>query len=88
MAFDLLTDGREDLRAAPLSERRARLERLLGAGRPPILLTLATRDRARAREWLDRHHGAGIDGVMTKPRGDPYPPGRRGGALSRDEPSV
>jgi ATP-dependent DNA ligase len=36
-----------------------------------------TRDRARAAEWLERFEGAGLDGVVVKPEGDPYSPGKR-----------
>src|SRR5256714_15650340 len=45
VAFDLIAAGGEDLRAAPLRERRARLEALLAAAVPPLHLTPATRDR-------------------------------------------
>ncbi len=77
VAFDLLAlDGR-DLRATPLQERRARLESLLEAARPPIYLTPMTRDREIASDWLSRFEGAGLDGVMVKPERGVYEPGKR-----------
>ena len=36
-----------------------------------------TRDREKAREWLDLFEGAGLDGVMAKPASLPYEPGKR-----------
>jgi ATP-dependent DNA ligase len=77
VAFDLLADGRRDLRTAPLVERRANLERLLGGVEPPIYLTPMTRDRKTATDWLARFEGAGLDGVIAKPEGGIYEPGKR-----------
>lgn len=64
--WDLLALGDEDLRAVPLSERRARLESLLGGASGTIQLTPATRDRTVAADWFDRFEGAGLDGVVAK----------------------
>jgi ATP-dependent DNA ligase len=36
-----------------------------------------TRDRERARRWLDDFEGAGLDGVIAKPADAPYEPGKR-----------
>ena len=77
VAFDLLAEGAADLRALPFEHRRARLERLLAAAKPPVHLTPATRDRALAEDWLQRFEGAGLDGVMAKPAAGPYEPGKR-----------
>ena len=77
VAFDLLAIGGEDLRQAPQDDRRARLERALADASPPIHLTPATRDPAIAAEWLSRFEGAGLDGVIVKPRGSVYEPGKR-----------
>jgi ATP-dependent DNA ligase len=77
VAFDLLAAGGRDLRSAPLDERRAALETLLAAVRPPIHLTPMTRDRAVAADWLQRFEGAGLDGVMAKPATGLYEPGKR-----------
>jgi len=77
VAFDLLAAGGTDRRDVAQDERRAHLERLLGAASAPIHLTPMTRDRTLAAEWLDRFEGAGLDGVMAKPVGGTYQPGKR-----------
>src|SRR5471030_780215 len=77
VAFDALAIGGHDLRALPQSERRAHLERLLAGAQPPLHLTPMTRDAAVAAEWLQRFEGAGLDGVMVKPAGATYQPGKR-----------
>ena len=77
VAFDLLAADGRDLRAAPQLERRGALEQLLRHTKPPIHLTPMTRDRAQAEEWLKQFEGAGLDGVMAKPVGAPYQPGKR-----------
>jgi ATP-dependent DNA ligase len=77
VAWDLLAEGDEDLRALPQTERRARLERALANVKPPIHITPATRDRVTAADWFQRFEGAGLDGVMAKPVGLAYAPGKR-----------
>lgn len=77
VAFDLLAANGEDLRALPQSERRRRLEQLLEGVAPPIHLTPMTHEHARAVEWLAQFEGAGLDGVMAKPLGAIYQPGKR-----------
>ena len=77
VGFDLLAVDGRDLRSLPQHERRDGLERLLGEGIAPIYLTPMTRDRATATEWLERFEGAGLDGVIAKPIGGTYEPGRR-----------
>jgi ATP-dependent DNA ligase len=77
VAFDLLASGGRDVRSEPQAERRARLERLLAAAKPPIHLTPMTRDPAVAAEWLSRFEGAGLDGVIVKPESGAYEPGKR-----------
>jgi len=77
VAWDLLAEGDEDLRAVPQGERRARLEKLLGDAQPPVYVTPATRDPALAREWFETFEGAGLDGVMAKPDAIGYQPGKR-----------
>jgi ATP-dependent DNA ligase len=78
VAFDLLAEGEEDLRELPLWIRRQRLERLLEAVRPPILVTPYTRDPETARRWFEDFEGAGLDGVIAKGWSQPYLPGKRG----------
>ena len=77
VAWDLLALGDEDLRNAPLSERRARLDTALGAARPPVHLSPSTLDRATAADWFDRFEGAGLDGVVAKRLDGVYQPGKR-----------
>ena len=77
VAFDLLAVDGQDLRALPLRERRARLERLLAGAAPPLHLTPMTTDRTVAAEWLERFEGAGLDGVIAKPAEGIYEPGKR-----------
>jgi ATP-dependent DNA ligase len=77
VAFDLLAAGGKSTMELPQSERRARLERLLGSAKPPLHLTPATRDRAQAEQWLQQFEGAGLDGVVAKLDSAPYQPGKR-----------
>jgi ATP-dependent DNA ligase len=75
--FDLLALGDRDLRAVPLSERRALLEGALVTPSPQVLVTPATRDRAVAEDWFSRFEGAGLDGVVAKRLDLAYQPGAR-----------
>ncbi len=77
VAFDLLAEAGEDLRARPFEARRARLEVLLAGRSPALQVTAATRDAALARRWLDAPAGAGIDGVVAKRPDLAYAPGKR-----------
>jgi len=77
VAFDLLAIEGRDVRDTAFAERRGRLERALKDVRSPMHLTPATRDIAVARKWLDEFEGAGLDGVIAKPEGGTYEPGRR-----------
>jgi ATP-dependent DNA ligase len=77
IAFDALAAGGRSLMARPQSERRIALEELMAPVEPPAHLTPMTRDRAVALEWLDRFEGAGLDGVIAKPAGLAYQPGKR-----------
>lgn len=77
LAFDVLADGDDDLRATPFRERRARLERMLAVAAPPLHLTPITSDRDEAADWFERFEGAGVDGIIGKPAADPYAEGQR-----------
>jgi len=77
VAFDLLSDGDDDLLATPFSERRERLEKLLAGVEEPLHLTQLTRDVDLARRWLVEFEGAGLDGVVAKPLAAAYAPGKR-----------
>jgi ATP-dependent DNA ligase len=77
IAFDLLAADGKNLMAAPQAERRRSLEELLAKIEKPIYVTPMTRDRAMAQDWLARFEGAGLDGVVAKPAGITYQPGKR-----------
>jgi ATP-dependent DNA ligase len=77
VAFDLLALKGRALMGEPQSERRRLLEKLLEEAKPPVYLTPVTAERARAADWLERFEGAGLDGVIAKPAGAPYQPGKR-----------
>ena len=73
VAFDMLSEGGEDLRARPFAERRARLEAYLAAVPPPVYLTPATGDRAVAQDQLTapQHRVRGVDGEAHQPLARP-----------------
>lgn len=77
VAFDLLALDGADLTGEPFDERRARLEELGESMTEPLFVTRTTLDVALAREWLTTFEGAGLDGVVAKPRARPYEPGKR-----------
>ena len=84
--YDLLVDGREDLREKPLAERRARLEAFVARlADPRVSLSplIAFSDWAalKAARANPAEAGAGpdadaVEGVMLKRRDSPYVPGR------------
>ncbi|MER7444527.1 ATP-dependent DNA ligase [Micromonospora avicenniae] len=78
--FDLLAGaGGEVILDLPLSERRARLERLLLDAPPQLTLTPQTADMRQVSDWLIHWTVAtGIEGVVTKRLTGAYEPGRRG----------
>jgi ATP-dependent DNA ligase len=75
--FDLLAEGKRDLRDQPFAKRRTRLESLLDSVRPPLHLTPATTDYKQASDWFRRFEGAGLDGVVAKPVAGIYEPNKR-----------
>ena len=75
--FDLLAEGTRDWRDQPFFERRARLEAILARAKPPLHITPATDDPARAADWFGRFEGAGLDGVMAKSKQGLYEPDKR-----------
>ncbi|HYK19733.1 MAG TPA: ATP-dependent DNA ligase, partial [Pyrinomonadaceae bacterium] len=75
--FDLLAEGKRDLREQPFNERRRRLEALLSSVKPPLHLTPATRDFSIASDWFRRFEGAGLDGVVAKPVAGTYESNKR-----------
>ncbi|MFD7969786.1 ATP-dependent DNA ligase [Streptomyces clavifer] len=74
VAFDILALGDESLLGAPLTERRAALERALSGASAPVHLAPATTDAGLAQEWFERYEGAGLDGIVAKPLDLAYRP--------------
>jgi ATP-dependent DNA ligase len=78
VAFDILRDGRgTELLNQPLSERRAKLERLLRAAPPQLVICPQTTDHAVAQGWLQDLAVAGVEGLVIKPVNDRYRPGTK-----------
>jgi ATP-dependent DNA ligase len=75
--FDLLSEGKRDLRGEPFQNRRHELESVLSSAAPPLHLTPATYDSSVASDWFRRFEGAGLDGVMAKPVSGTYEPNKR-----------
>ncbi|QQR39332.1 ATP-dependent DNA ligase [Devosia rhizoryzae] len=78
VVFDLLVDGKSDLTAKPLKERRQRLETFLGklsdvAG---LRLSPVGRDVEEARGWFE-HLSQELDGIICKRLDGPYKSGER-----------
>jgi ATP-dependent DNA ligase len=77
VAFDLLAVRGKTIMDRTQRERRAELEKLLEGAEPPLYLTPMTEDLKTATRWLERFEGAGLDGVVVKPAGSTYQPGKR-----------
>jgi ATP-dependent DNA ligase len=77
VAFDLLAADGDELVDLPFDERRARLEALSEDFADPLFVTRTTLDVDVARGWLTTFEGAGLDGVVAKPRTRAYEPGKR-----------
>ena len=75
--FDLLCEGKKDLRNVPFAQRRRKMESLLSSATSPIHLTPATGDLNTARDWFRRFEGAGLDGVVAKPPSGTYESNKR-----------
>jgi ATP-dependent DNA ligase len=75
--FDLLCEGKRDLRNVAFAERRAALEDLLEDATAPLHITPATRDRRTAADWFRRFEGAGLDGVIAKQEAGVYESNKR-----------
>jgi bifunctional non-homologous end joining protein LigD len=79
IAFDLLRDGREDLRALPLSERRKRLEHLFEERRQTTHPRIRLSEQAvgDGRALFARAETRGWEGIVAKRLDSPYRSGRR-----------
>ncbi len=84
VAYDLLEEAGEDLRALPLSERRARLEALVGRVRersPRLHASPVVRAESFAAlaELRSESRARGVEGFMLKRRASAYGAGRKRG---------
>jgi DNA ligase-1 len=83
LAYDLLEDAGQDLRGAPLDQRRVRLERLLAA--LPAGVPLGLSPALPVRDWAAlgllraTARGAAAEGLMLKRRSSAYHVGRKRG---------
>src|SRR5262249_31061618 len=81
--FDLLREGRRDLRERPLLERRAALERLFGtlpatgSGRWPALIRLSEIVRGDGHAFYERAIAKGWEGLIAKEAASTYKSGKR-----------
>jgi DNA ligase-1 len=82
LAYDLLEEHGEDLRALPLSERRQRLEALLTEHGDPRIATspaLAFDDWQQAALAREQSRERGVEGLILKRRQSLYQAGRKRG---------
>ena len=72
IAFDLLALDGESYMERPFVERRAALEAALRGRKGPIYVTPLTDSYRTAQRWFRTFEGAGLDGVIAKPRDQLY----------------
>ena len=77
VAFDVLAVADANLMDEPFRHRRALLETMAAAFEAPVHLAPSTLDRSLARVWYERFEGAGLDGLIAKPRDGVYLPNKR-----------
>lgn len=77
VAFDLLAHDGKDLRKAPFSERRERLEKVAAGLPEPWNLTPSTTDVEVAERWFHEFEAAGCDGLVVKHLDGQYVGGKR-----------
>ena len=77
IAFDLLREGKDDLRGLPLTERRARLERLLAKSQSPAI-RISEQVAGDGHALHERAKKEGWEGLIVKDAKSPYQSGRRG----------
>jgi DNA ligase-1 len=80
--YDILFDGREDLRPLTWTERRARLEAFLPRLDPvrfDLSALIDAPDLTTLEQWRLGARDAAIEGLMLKRRDSPYLPGRKTG---------
>ncbi len=77
-AFDLLFEGREDLRTQPLAYRKARLEKLLAARKVGRRLHYVAHLISSAADVYASACKMGLEGIVSKQLDAPYRSGRSG----------
>ncbi|HEX6888061.1 MAG TPA: ATP-dependent DNA ligase [Candidatus Nanopelagicales bacterium] len=77
VVFDVLGAEGRDLRGESTAARRAMLEDLVAGEPAPIHLTPQTRSLDTAARWFAEVPGAGLDGLIARPLGGVYTPGKR-----------
>jgi bifunctional non-homologous end joining protein LigD len=75
-AFDLLFEGREDLRGLGLSERKARLEQFLSAQSASSRIRYVAHLQSNAEAVLASACKIGLEGIISKKLDAPYASGR------------
>jgi bifunctional non-homologous end joining protein LigD len=75
-AFDLLFKAKEDLRTLPLSERKARLEKLLSGQGPDSRIRYVAHLQSNAEAVLASACKMGLEGIISKQLSAPYFSGR------------
>ena len=75
-AFDLLFEGREDLRGLTLSERKARLEKFLSAQSSSGRIRYVAHLQSNAEAVLASACKIGLEGIISKKLDAPYTSGR------------
>src|SRR2546426_10593709 len=76
IAFDLLREGRRDLRDRPLTERRGELERIFGRTNSPIL-RISAQVRGEGRILYEQALAHGWEGLIAKHADSQYKSGKR-----------
>ena len=76
IAFDLLREGKDDLRGLPLVERRARLERLFKKSKSSTI-RVSEQATGDGRALHARAQKEGWEGLIVKEARSPYQSGRR-----------
>jgi ATP-dependent DNA ligase len=77
VAFDVLAVHGTDLTDEPFRDRRQILETIGVNFEAPIHLVPSTLDRELAHQWYVDFEGAGLDGLIAKPRDGTYQPNKR-----------
>jgi bifunctional non-homologous end joining protein LigD len=75
-AFDLLFEGREDLRTLPLSERKARLEKFLNGQKAAAQIRYVSHLESNAEAVLASACKIGLEGIISKKLDAAYFSGR------------